>query len=135
MVMANKKSELQDYYLFNFMSSVMERLKVMWRQRTFETYASTLKSFTAFRKNNDLALSEMDSDIMMLYEAYLRNRGLTKNSTSFYMRILRAVYNRAVEKELTIQRNPFRHVYTGVDRSVKRAHPIGDNKRVKELEL
>ena len=108
--MANKKSELQDYYLFNFMSSVMERL-----------YASTLKSFTAFRKNNDLALSEMDSDIMMLYEAYLRNRGLTKNSTSFYMRILRAVYNRAVEKELTIQRNPFRHVYTGVDRSGKRA--------------
>lgn len=75
--MANKKSELQDYYLFNFMNSVMERLKVMGRQRTFETYASTLKSFTAFRKNNDLALSEMDSDIMMLYEAYLRNRVLT----------------------------------------------------------
>lgn len=135
MVMANKKSELQDYYLFNFMSSVMERLKVMGRQRTFETYASTLKSFTAFRKNNDLALSEMDSDIMMLYEAYLRNRGLTKNSTSFYMRILRAVYNRAVEKELTIQRNPFRHVYTGVDRSVKRALPIDDIKRIKKLEL
>lgn len=51
--MANKKSELQDYYLFNFMNSVMERLKVMGRQRTFETYASTLKSFTAFRKEQE----------------------------------------------------------------------------------
>lgn len=37
------------------------------------------------------------------------------------MRGLRAVYNRAVEKGLTVQRNPFRHVYTGIDKTVKRA--------------
>jgi len=43
---------------------------------------------------------------------------------SFYMRNLRAVYNRAVEKGLTLQNNPFRHVYTGVDKTVKRAIPI-----------
>jgi len=52
--------------------------------------------------------------LILMYEAYLRNKGLTKNSTSFYMRILRAVYNRAVEKDLTTNRNPFKHVYTGI---------------------
>ena len=57
----------------------------------------------------------------MLYEAYLRGRGLTKNSTSFYIRILRAVYNRAVENSLIINQNPFKHVYTGIDKTVKRA--------------
>ena len=32
------------------------------------------------------------------------------------MRNLRAIYNRAVERELTVQRYPFKHVYTGVDK-------------------
>lgn len=122
-------------YLFPFMNSVMERLKVMGRQRTFETYAAALKSFTAFRHNHDLSISEIDSELMLLYEAYLQKRGLTKNSTSFYMRILRAVYNRAVEKELTVQRYPFRHVYTGVAKSVKRAISLEDIRRIKELDL
>ena len=57
------------------------------------------------------------------------------NTISFYMRILRAVYNRAVEKGLTTQNNPFRHVYTGVDKTVKRAIPIKAIKVLKELDL
>ncbi len=44
---------------------------------------------------------------MQQYKAYLHNRGLMRITISFYMRILRAVYNQAVEKELTEQRNPF----------------------------
>lgn len=46
------------------------------------------------------------------------------NTVSFYNRILRAVYNRAVEKEMTVQRYPFKHVYTGIDKTVKRALPL-----------
>ena len=57
------------------------------------------------------------------------------NTISFYMRILRAVYNRAVEKELTPQKYPFRHVYTGVDKTVKRAVPVKVIKALKELNL
>ena len=51
------------------------------------------------------------------------------------MRILRAVYNRAVEKELTSNRNPFKHVYTGVDKTVKRAIPLKAIKKIKNLDL
>ena len=48
---------------------------------------------------------------MLEYEAWLKDKGICPNSTSYYMRNLRAVYNRAVDKELTIQRSPFKHVY------------------------
>lgn len=51
------------------------------------------------------------------------------------MRNLRAVYNRAVEKELTTQRYPFKHVYTGVEKTLKRAVPLKTIKQIKEMDL
>ena len=121
--------------LFDFMQSVIAQLQQMGKQRTSETYRCTLKSFMQFREDKDVLLEDIDSDLMMMYEAYLHNRGLTKNSTSFYMRILRAVYNRAVEKDLTTNRNPFKHVYTGIDKTVKRAIPLKAIKQIKNLDL
>lgn len=51
------------------------------------------------------------------------------------MRNLRAIYNRAVERELTVQRYPFKHVYTGVDKTVKRAVPLKVIRRIRDLDL
>ena len=121
--------------LFNFMQSVIAQLQQMGKQRTSETYRCTLKSFMQFRHDEDVLLENIDSDLMLMYEAYLRGRGLTKNSTSFYMRILRALYNRAVEKDLTTNRNPFKHVYTGIDKTIKRAIPLKAIKKIKNLDL
>lgn len=69
------------------------------------------------------------------YQAYLNAAGLAPNSTSFYMRILRAVYNRAVEQEPAIDRKPFRTVFTGTEKTRKRAISIGDIRRIKDLDL
>ncbi len=121
--------------LFNFIQAVIAQLQQMGKQRTSETYRCTLKSFMQFMEDKDVLLEDIDSDLMLMYEAYLRNKGLIKNSTSFYMRILRAVYNRAVEKELTTNRNPFKHVYTGIDKTVKRAIPLKAIKQIKNLDL
>lgn len=121
--------------LFNFMNDITAQLRQMCKYRTSETYHATLRSFMQFRGNKDILLDEVDSDLMLMYEAWLRNRGLSKNSSSFYMRILRAVYNRAVEKELTSNRNPFKHVYTGIDKTVKRAIPLKAIKKIKNLDL
>ena len=52
-----------------------------------------------------------------------------------YMRILRATYNRAVEKELVTQRFPFKYVYTGVERTTKRAVPLRVMKQLRMLDL
>ena len=121
--------------LFAFMHSVIVQLKQLGKVRTSETYTATLKSFMAFREEQDVPLDGITSDLMLMYEAHLKARDVRMNTISFYMRNLRAVYNRAVEKGLTPQNNPFRHVYTGVDKTVKRAIPIKEIKALKELDL
>ena len=121
--------------LFTFMHNVIAQLKQLGKVRTSETYTATLNSFMTFRENQDVPLDGISSDMMLMYEAYLKARGVRMNTISFYMRILRAVYNRAVEKKLTSQNNPFCHVYTGVDKTVKRAIPIKDIKALKDLDL
>ncbi|KAA6345157.1 Tyrosine recombinase XerC [termite gut metagenome] len=59
--------------------------------------------------------------LIQRYETYLKNNGLCINSISCYMRALRAIYNQAVKKGLTVSKNPFKDVYTGIDKTSKRA--------------
>ena len=110
-----------EYSLFNFMESIIAKLKQNGKVRTSETYKSTLNSFKKFRQDEDIMLDCLTSEIMEAYEAWHHKRGVSPNTISFYTRILRAVYNRAVEDDIIENRNPFRHVYTGVDKTVKRA--------------
>ncbi len=123
------------HMFFGFMDDVISQLKRLDKVRTAETYTSTLHSFMRFRNGDDIMLEEISSDLMMEYEAFLKFHGVTMNTISFYNRILRAVYNRAVEKGLTAQCYPFKHVYTGIDKTVKRAVTLKTIKRIKELDL
>ena len=124
-----------EYSLFNFMESIIAKLKQNGKVRTSETYKSTLNSFKKFREDEDIMLDCLTSEIMEAYEAWHHKRGVVPNTISFYTRILRAVYNRAVEDDIIENRNPFRKVYTGVDKTVKRALPLPVIKKIKALDL
>ncbi len=124
-----------EYSLFNFMEGIIVKLKQNGKVRTSETYRATLNSFKKFRKDEDIMLDCLTSEIMEAYEAWHQSRGVAPNTISFYTRILRAVYNRAVEDEIIENRNPFRHVYTGVDKTVKGALSIQTVKKIKGLDL
>lgn len=134
-IVAEYERYANEYSLFNFMESVIVTLKQRGNIRTAETYMSTLNSFKKFRQDEDIMLDAIDSELMENYEAHMKNRGIAPNTISFYMRILRATYNRAVEKEIIEQRNPFRHVYTGVDKTTKRALPLDIIKKIKAMDL
>ena len=70
-----------------------------------------------FLGGREVSFTEMTSELVDSFGEYLHDRNISRNTTSFYMRILRAVYNRGVDKGWTSQRSLFRHVYTGVDRA------------------
>lgn len=124
-----------EYTLFNFMEGIIAKLKQNGKIRTAETYKATLNSFKKFRQDEDIMLDCLNSEVMEAYEAWHHNRGVTPNTISFYTRILRAVYNRAVENEVIENRSPFRHVYTGIDKTVKRALPLEVIKKIKGMDL
>ncbi len=119
----------------SFARQTIEELKRIGKMRTSETYTAALQSFLRFRKERDTLFDEMDSSLMVEYESELKKMGVCPNSTSFYMRNLRAIYNRAVEKDLTPQNFPFRHVYTGIDKTVKRAVPLKVIRQLRDLNL
>lgn len=94
-----------------------------------------LMPFMRFRCGRDIAIEDIDAELIERYEAYLRDMGVCANSSSFYMRILRAAYNRAVDRGLAKQRLPFKHVYTGVAKTVKRALPLKTIRSIRDLDV
>ena len=119
----------------SFAQNLIGQLRQIGKRCTADTYTTAINSFARFRRENDILLDEMDSDLVTAYESYLKSIGICPNSISFYMRNLRAIYNRAVDKELTVQRYPFKHVYTGIDKTVKRAVPLNVIRQIRELDL
>lgn len=136
---------VHDYTLLNYIETIIGNLRRNGKTRTAETYRATRNSIKMFLTNaptsaengraTDIMLDEVTTSTMQAYEAWLKTRGLTQNSTSFYMRILRAVYNRAVEDGAIENSHPFRHVFTGVEKTVKRAVPLAVIRKIKTLDL
>lgn len=118
-----------------FMKEQIDRLESMKRMRTSETYTAAYRSFMRFMDNKDVAIDEFDEKLMGEYENFLKMTGAGLNTVSFYMRIMRAVYNRAVDEGITDQRYPFKKVYTGIARTVKRALRFDDIRRIKNVDL
>ncbi len=121
--------------LFCQMEKAIARLAQNGKIRTSQTYATTLRSFRKYRQDQDILLECLNSEVMENYQGWLQQQGIAQNTISFYFRILRAVYNRAIEEDLTENRHPFRHVYTGVDKTVKRALPLSTIKEIRNLDL
>ena len=72
-IISTFQKQSNDQSLFNFTQGVIAQLQQMGKQRTSETYRCTLKSFMQFREDEDVLLEDIDSDLMLMYEAYLQS--------------------------------------------------------------
>ena len=125
----------QGYSLRAFMQEQIEFLKMHGKYGTAATYSSTLNSFMRFLHFQDISLNRIDQDLIKCYEDYLCEIGVAKNTISFYMRVLRAVFNKAVENGLVDQSQPFCDVYTGVAKTQKRAVSIKEIRKIITVDL
>lgn len=103
--------------------------------RTAKAYLTSVRSFLRFRNGVDISFEELNSRLILEYERYLKKQRVCNNTISFYMRNLRAIYNRAVEESYTEQRLPFKKVFLGNDKTRKRAIDEDVILRFKMLDL
>lgn len=107
--------------LRQFADELIVRLSGQGRLGTADNYRRTLSSFSSYLCQDDLPLSRLTERLVLGYSDWLSARGIVRNSVSFYMRNLRAIYNKAVRLNIVCQTHPFGNVYTGIDRTRKRA--------------
>lgn len=118
-----------------FFNEQIAGLKEKGQQGSALNYIRTLHSFSSFLQDTDLTFDDFNEQLVLAYNEWLRKRLIRRNSVSFYMRNLRSVYNKAVCCRLTRQNYPFQKVYTGIDRTRKRAVDESLIARLQNLDL
>ena len=134
-VISRYKSPQSYILVLDYMRTQIEQLRATNRIGTAKNYEKTMCSFGEFLGDVRLPLSALTEQVITDYNAFLVQRGLVRNSVSFYMRVLRAIYNKAVRQKLIEQQHPFTEVYTGIDRTRKRAVPESIIAQLHRLEL
>lgn len=100
-----------------------------------EKYRTSLNKFTKFHGGSDLPFNDITPLLMAEFENWMKDK-VTRNTSSFYMRNLHAIYNRAMDEGYATEgSNPFHRVYTGVDKTRKRAISLDNIRRIKNCDL
>lgn len=106
----------------SFALSCVCNLKRDGRFSTANLYSNSIRSLCEYLGRDDVGFGEINPSLLKRYEQYLFRGRHKPNTISTYMRMLRAIYNKAVDAGYAkYRRNLFHKVYTGIDRSHKRA--------------
>lgn len=113
------------------MSIVVDELRDNGRWGTAHIYQSTARSFLAFLPSSEWLLCQLTPALLKAYEEHLRKQGRKWNTVSTYLRVLRALYNRGVDRNwVPAVPRLFEHVYTGTRMENKRAIPALEMSRL-----
>lgn len=122
--------------LFSYMQSVADDILSKGQHSTYRHYISTLNSLKRYSGEAYVSLTDVTKTWIKEYERYLLIvRKVSLNTVSFYIRCLRAVYNRAVQCGIVADVQPFTSVYTGVVQTKKRAVTENMMRRIRDLDL
>ena len=121
--------------VFAFFRQQIAKKEQMQCIGTKNNYVSAAARFMEFRDHEDLAFSQMTSDMMEMYQSWLWNRGIRQNTVAFYLRTLRTLYNKAVEAGQAPSNDIFSHIQTTNARTCKRAISVNDIRKIEKLNL
>lgn len=121
--------------LFIFAECIAAEFLRAGRIKTAAAHRTALRSFSSFLNGENILLESINHALIKQYEQHLKSKQISLNTISFYMRILRAIYNRAVVAGQTEQCYPFKGVYVGINKTDKRAVDIEVISRLKQLNL
>lgn len=102
--------------LFYFMELLIQTQRSEQRFGTAHVYQSTLNRIRKYERSNRMPFSKLTREWLKGFETQLRFEQLKENTISTYLRMLKAVYNQAVDNGLVVYiPRLFKHVHTGID--------------------
>lgn len=125
----------------NLMSNYVGELAIdlvkAGQERTARAYHTVSRALASFNQGQDVPLEYINNCLLKDFESYLITRGKSPNTISFYIRNIRAIYNKAIkDKRIEPQRdNPFSSVYTGVQVTRKKALNVKEVNLLNRLDL
>lgn len=122
----------------SFLNYIMGRIvfyKELGNEQRADRYFRAFEKLRKFTGGKDIAFSELTRDRMEMWEAWMKQEGNCMNTISYYNRILRTLYNKAVDDEIIEDTKPFKKCYTGNEKTVKRAIPIAKVKQLAHIDL
>lgn len=115
---------------------VIDRMEREGRYGIAKAYQSSVKSLVHFWGNQRIPFKQFQQGMLKQYKDWLIRQGRCENTIHYYLRNLRAIYNRAVsEKIIRPRKNPFDGISTVAMPTRKRALPQKWLKRIKKLDI
>lgn len=123
-----------------YLHAVAQRKRADGKSKTAGNYDCSARALAKYLKikgrASALPFSDFNPKLLESFEAYLLGAcHISRNTSSFYMRSLRAVWNMARREGFAPQTEPFANVYTGIDRTRHRATADVNIKRLFTAEL
>jgi site-specific recombinase XerC len=102
----------------SFAWKCIDELKLCGCFPTANLYHYSVCSFSEFLHCEEIRFGDIKPKVLKAYERHLLSTGHRYNTISTYMRMLRAIYNKAVTAGITkFVFRQFHDVFTGIDRS------------------
>ena len=105
------------------------------RFSTAKNYRTAIRSLSRFLQGQQLTVKDISPELMADYAQWLRQQGISMNTVSCYLRSLRAIYNKVVKQYDLEDRKPFKDLFTGHTKTVKRSATNDDIKRLQAMIL
>ncbi len=109
-------------YVLDTLDKEIDSLVAKGKLGTAKNHRCCQNSFAEYLQGKDIPFSELTGTMVSGYEEWLQHKGVKRNTTSSYIRSLQSLYNKVAKHGLIHPYgNPFSEVYTGVDKTSKRA--------------
>lgn len=131
------RSTTDNAKLLGYARALAGELRCNGQHRTAKAYGTVCRGLVAFNNGVDIQLNQINAGLIKRFENYLKENGRQPNTISYYMRNLRAIYNKAIQARCIADtgEQPFSGVFTGVEETKRRALTADEVNRLKNIDF
>lgn len=132
---SNVERQVKECFFKKYAKRLTAEAESDGKERRAANYRTAVNSFFKFYGKSEIAVERIDAALMRHFEKWLCEQGVCRNTSSCYMRALRAIYNKVIKQNNLVDKRPFENVFTGNAKTVKRALSESNINGLANLEL